>query len=81
MIRDGRETFLSLVAAEALGAEIGDELPISFWTPSHEAPGVGTAHDEIVGVARHDELRAWSASACSPRRCSPRAVPAASAPW
>ncbi len=60
MVDSGAEAFLSLDAATALGLEVGDELPLSFWSPSFTFteggdPGevvetIGRTRVEVVGI-------------------------------
>ena len=53
MVRSGREAFLSRETAEELDANVGDVIPIAFWTPSYNTPGVGPGRDDkVVPVGR-----------------------------
>jgi hypothetical protein len=48
MIRDGAEAFLSREAAEEFDLEVGDPVPLAFWFPSFNTPGIGAAQDDVV---------------------------------
>ena len=59
MISGNREAFLSLGASEALAADVGDEMPVSFWTttpnedeldPAEIVESIGTVRVRVVGV-------------------------------
>jgi hypothetical protein len=48
MVRSGREAFLSVETAESIGVEVGDDLPLAFWAPSYNTPGIGPGQDDLV---------------------------------
>ncbi|HVE45629.1 MAG TPA: FtsX-like permease family protein [Acidimicrobiales bacterium] len=60
MIRSGAEAFVTVETAEALELTVGDKLPLAFWAPSYQVPGVsdpsglveplGRTSVELVGI-------------------------------
>jgi ABC-type lipoprotein release transport system permease subunit len=48
MVHGGAEALVSREAADAYDLAVGDRLPIAFWRPSYNTPGVGAAQDELV---------------------------------
>ena len=42
------EAFLGRAAADALGVEVGDTLPMAFWVASYNTPEVGAAQGDLV---------------------------------
>lgn len=48
MVQHGAEAIVSREAAEDYDLDLGDRLPIAFWRPSYNTPGVGAAQDELV---------------------------------
>lgn len=48
MLRDGFEAVVNTAAADELGIEVGDRLPLAFWYPSYNVPGIGPGPDDVV---------------------------------
>ena len=49
MLRPGREeVVINRTAADELGVGVGDRLPVAFWVPSYNTPGLGPGPDDMV---------------------------------
>jgi hypothetical protein len=48
MLRRGDEAVVSREAAKAFDLEVGDRMPIAFWRPSYNTPGIGAEQDDLV---------------------------------
>jgi hypothetical protein len=57
MLRDGREAFLGRELADELGARVGDEIPIAFWSPSYTTSEIGPSQDDLVAPIGRSSAR------------------------